>query len=178
MIKIAIGLAAVVVGGLVLVALQPSEFRVERSLSIAAPRNVVFAKVNDFHQWDTWSPWAKLDPDAKHTFEGPASGTGAVVGWSGSDTMGEGRMTITESQPGELVRLRLDFKRPFPATNTAEFTFKPEGARTLVTWSMEGPKPFIVKAVSLVKDMDAMLGGYFDQGLANLRSVTEVAAQK
>jgi hypothetical protein len=80
--------------------------------------------VNDFHNWEAWSPWAKLDPAAKATFEGPSAGTGAIFKWAGNKEVGEGSMTITESRPSDLIRIKLEFLRPFEATNSAEFTFK------------------------------------------------------
>ena len=126
LIKILIGVAAavvLVVGVLaVLVGMQPSEFRIERRVTIAAPAPAVFAQVNDFHHWEAWSPWAKLDPTATNSFEGAPAGKGAAFSWAGNGKVGEGRMTITESRPSELVRIKLEFLKPFEATNTAEFT--------------------------------------------------------
>jgi hypothetical protein len=100
--KIVIALAAIVAIFVIAVALQPADFRVERTTTIAAPQADVFAKVNDFHQWDAWSPWAKLDPDAKITFEGPDSGQGTVMTWVGNDKVGEGKMT--DREPAERPR--------------------------------------------------------------------------
>jgi uncharacterized protein YndB with AHSA1/START domain len=177
LVKILVGLAALVVLLVVVVALQPSEFRITRTATVAAPASAVFAHVNDFHKWEAWSPWAKLDPAARNTFEGAPAGTGAVFAWAGNSKVGEGRMTITESRPNELVRIKLEFMRPFAATNTAEFRFKPEGDRTAVTWSMYGHNNFIGKAVCLVMNMDKTLGGEFDKGLAAMKSVAEAAAK-
>src|SRR5947208_977042 len=101
--KILIGLALVVVALVGLVAMQPADFRISRSAKMAAPADVVFAQVNDFHKWNDWSPWAKMDPAAKNTFEGPDSGEGASFWWSGNDEVGEGRMTIVKTRPSELV---------------------------------------------------------------------------
>jgi hypothetical protein len=175
LIKILIALATIFVVLAIIVALQPPTFRVERSATISAPREVVFSQVNDLHNWQTWSPWAKLDPEAKNIFEGPPAGTGAAFAWSGNKEVGEGRMTITESRPDELVRLRLDFVKPFAGTNTAEFTFIPEGNQTKVKWSMSGEQNFFFKAIGLFINCDKMLCGQFEKGLANLKSVTEAA---
>ena len=130
LLKILIALAAVVVVFIIVVALQPASFRVVRSASVSAPPGAVFARVNDFHQWEAWSPWLKLDPACKTTYEGPSAGVGAAFAWSGNSKVGEGRMTVIESRPNELIRIRLDFEKPFKSTSTAEFTFKPEGDRT------------------------------------------------
>ena len=181
LIKILIGVAAavvLVVGVLAaIVALQPSEFRIERSATIAAPAPAVFAQVNDFHNWEAWSPWAKLDPAAKSSFEGAPAGKGAAFAWAGNSKVGEGRMTITESRPSELVRIKLEFVKPFAATNTAEFTFKPAGDRTAVTWSMFGHNNFISRAVFLFVNMDKALGSEFEKGLASMKSAAEASAK-
>src|SRR5216683_952568 len=175
---ILIALAVIVVVFVVIVAVQPSDFRITRSATIAAPPEAVFAQVNELHNWEAWSPWAKLDPNAKSTYEGPAAGVGAAFAWSGNNRIGEGRMTITESRPNEFVRFKLDFLKPFKATNTAEFTFKPEANQTAVTWSMYGKNSFIGKAIGLFMNCDKMVGGQFETGLAQLNSVTETATRK
>ena len=126
-------------------ALRPSEFRIMRSASMLAPPALVFAQVNDFHNWTGWSPWEKIDPALKRTYEGAPAGTGAVYSWSGNKKVGEGRMTVTESRPSELIRIKLEFIKPFAQTNQAEFTFKPQGDQTAVTWSMTGNNGFCGK---------------------------------
>jgi uncharacterized protein YndB with AHSA1/START domain len=173
--KILIGLAVLVVVFVAVVAMQPSEFRVVRNATIAAPAPVVFAEVNDFRKWEAWSPWAKLDPAMQKTYTGAPAGAGAVYAWSGNGEVGEGRTTITESRPGDLVRIRLEFVRPFAVTNDVEFTFKPDGNRTAVTWRMTGRNGFMAKAAGLFMDMDKMVGDQFETGLAQLKAVAEKA---
>jgi hypothetical protein len=173
--KIVIGLAVIVVVFVVVVALRPSEFRVERAATMSAPPPVVFAQVNDFRKWDAWSPYARRDPAMKKSFEGALAGVGAIYTWSGNHEVGEGRTTIIESRPHDLIRIKLEFVRPFAATNTAEFTFRPEGERTAVTWSLAGRNNFMGKAVGLFMNMDRMVGGDFEQGLARMKSVVEAA---
>jgi hypothetical protein len=133
---------------------------------------MVFEQVNDLHKWEAWSPWDRMDPNSKKTFSGPGAGVGASYSWVGPKT-GEGRMTLVESRPAELVRLKLDFVKPFKANNTAEFTFTVKGDQTVVTWSMTGRNNFMGKAFGLIMNFDKMCGGDFEKGLANLKSVTE-----
>jgi len=173
--KILIGLVVIIGAFVVVVVQRPSEFRVERFAVVSAPPAVVFAQVNDLHKWDAWSPWAKLDPSAKQSFEGPPAGTGAVMAWAGNKQVGEGRMTITESRPSEFIRFKLEFARPFAATNMAEFTFTPRGDQTAVTWSMFGRQNFMAKAFCMFANMDKMVGGAFEKGLAQMKSVAEAA---
>lgn len=170
--------AAVVVAGLAaVVAMQPDEFRITRSTTIAAPAAEVFAQVDDFHNWEAWSPWAKLDPTAKVTFEGPTAGTGAKFRWSGNDEVGEGSMTVVESQPSDLIVLKLEFVKPFENSCTEEFTFRPQADQTVVTWTMSGRNTFLCKAVHMCMDMEKMVGGDFEKGLASLKAVVEAAHQ-
>jgi uncharacterized protein YndB with AHSA1/START domain len=166
-------IAAVIVVLVILIALRPAEFSLSRSTTIAAPPQAVFAQVNDFHRWDAWSPWAKLDPGMTKTYEGAPAGVGAVYTWSGNNTVGEGRMTITDSRPGELVRIRLEFKRPMTATNVTDFTFTPAGDRTIVVWSMSGRNGFMAKAFGFFVNMDKLVGGDFEKGLASLKAICE-----
>ena|SRR6266404_2736440 len=173
LIKILIALAVIVLVFIAIVVTRPAEFRVVRSATIAAPAPAVFAQVNELRKWEAWSPWAKRDPAIRQTYDGTLAGTGAITAWAGNKDVGEGRMTITESRPGEVIRIKLEFFKPFTATNTAEFTFKPVGNRTVVTWSMSGQNNFIAKAVHLFMDMDKMVGKDFEAGLANLKAVTE-----
>lgn len=175
--KILISLAAIVAIILVVAATRPDDFRVERSTTIAAAPATVFGHVNDFHRWQAWSPWEKLDPQLKRDFSGPTSGAGAVYAWAGNSDVGEGRMTITESRPAERVRINLEFIKPFEAMNTTEFVFKPQGSGTAVTWSMVGEHNFFSKVMCLFMDMDTMVGEDFERGLATLKAVSEGATK-
>jgi hypothetical protein len=170
---IIIAVAVIVVLFVVIVAMRPSDFRITRTGRISAPVEVVFGNVNDFHKWEAWSPWAKMDPNAKSTFTGPAAEPGSSMAWDGNNKVGSGRMTILESLPGEVIRIKLEFFKPFKATNTAEFTFKTEGTQTQVTWSMFGKNNFFSKAFSLFMDCEKMIGRDFEKGLANLDAASQ-----
>jgi hypothetical protein len=168
-------IAIAVITFVIVAAMQPTDFRITRTGTISAPASAVFAHVNDLQKWDAWSPWAKLDPEAKNSFEGPASGTGAIMRWVGNNKVGQGSMTIIESRPDEFIGFKLEFVKPFAATNTAEFTFNSENDQTTVTWSMYGKNNFMSKAIGLIMNCDKMVGGQFEQGLAALKSVVESA---
>jgi hypothetical protein len=172
-IKILIGI--VVVLGLLaaFVATRPEDFSISRSATFAAPAPAVFVQVNEIKKWEVWSPWAKKDPQAKSSYAGPAAGTGASMSWAGNNEVGEGRMTIAESRANELVRFKLEFFKPFAATNEAQFAFKENGGKTTVTWTMTGRNNFIARAMCLVFDMDKMVGGDFEKGLASLKGIVE-----
>lgn len=173
--KILIAILAIVAVLVVVIAMQPSEFRVERSATMQAPPADVFAQVNDFHKWDAWSPWAKLDPNAKVSFDGPESGEGAVMTWAGNDKVGKGSVTVVESRPDELIKTKADWDEPFEGTAMSEFAFKPQGDQTQVTWTMSGHHNFIAKAFCLFMNGKKMMADDMDKGLANMKSVVETA---
>jgi uncharacterized protein YndB with AHSA1/START domain len=166
-------LALFVVIVLVLAMTKPDSFHVERHVVIKALPETVFAHINDFKHWDRWSPWEKLDTAMQKTLSGPPSGAGAVYEWSGNEDVGRGRMEIIESARSSSIRIQLDFLDPFEARNVTTFALKREGLNTMVTWAMDGPNQFIGKVMSVFYDMDAMIGGDFEEGLSNLKNVSE-----
>jgi hypothetical protein len=175
---IVLGVFVALVAGLcVVVAMQPSEFSITRSGTMKAPVPVVFEQVNTLKNWESWSPWAKLDPNMKLTYSGPESGTGAVYAWEGDGNVGAGRLAITDSKPNERIDIQLDFYKPMEGTNATVFTFAQAGEQTTVTWTMSGKNNFLAKAIGLMMDMDVMVGGMFEQGLSQLRSVSEGSVQ-
>jgi hypothetical protein len=178
LIRILLAAGALLAVLIIVVAMQPADFRVMRSATVDAPPPSVFAQVNDLRSWEAWSPWAKLDPNARTTYNGPRAGLGAGSAWSGNNQVGAGRMEIIESRPNELVRLRLDFERPMKGTNIADFTFQPDGYQTRVTWAMSGQKNFLAKAFGLFVNCDKMVGDQFDKGLAQLNSMVRAVPVK
>ena len=152
---------------------RPDEFKVVRAATIAAAPATLFEQVNDFHKWEAWSPWAKLDPACKNSYSGAAVGKDAGFAWEGNNKVGAGRMTITESQSPELIRINLEFLRPFKSTNTTEFTFKSQSSQTLVTWTMSGKNNFMSKVFGLFVDCEKMVGKDFEKGLASIKAITE-----
>lgn len=173
LITLLIAFAVLVATFVVVVTLRPSRYRVTRSATIGAPAGAIFEEVNDFHRWAAWSPFEKLDPQATKSFEGAERGEGAVYRWSGNSRAGAGSTTITESRPGELIRIKLDMVKPFNCSNDVEFAFVPSGEATNVTWSMTGTNNFVAKAVGLFINMDKMCGTPFEEGLASLKRIVE-----
>ena len=170
-LKILIGVAVVIALLAIFIATRPATFSVSRSATMAATRSAVFNQVNDFHKWEAWSPWAKIDPDCKNSFEGPTSGKGTKFAWDGNKEVGAGNMEIIESAPNDHIKIRLEFTRPFANVNDTLFTFKPIGDKTNVVWTMSGKNNFIGKAFSLVMDCDKMVGPQFEKGLASMETV-------
>lgn len=166
-----VALAVLVVLGMALT--RSSDLYVEREATIAAGPELVFPYVNDLRRFNLWSPWARLDPQMTTAFEGPDSGVGARYSWQGNRNVGSGRLTVTESLPGEKVGMRLEFFEPFAATNEVLFKLSPEGSGTRVSWALSGHKDFASKLGSVFFDMEDMIGKDFEKGLASLKSLAE-----
>lgn len=175
--KILIAIAVIVVVFLIIVALQPSQFCVERSLTINAPAATIYPHLNDLQKAAVWSPWLKMDPTAKTTYSGPSSGVGASSTWAGNNQIGEGRQTIIETQPDALVRIKLEFFKPMAGVSTTDFSLKPAGNQTSVTWSIYGENNFMSKAFCLFMNQDKMIGTPFEKGLADLKTLVETATK-
>lgn len=174
--KIGLGFVALIVVLVIVIATRPSTYHVERKTTIAAPAQHAHAIVNDFHSWKRFNPWDKVDPNMKSDFGGSTSGKGATYHWVGNDDVGEGRMTIEDSSP-ESIKIKLEFLKPFEGHATNYFTFKPAASGTDVTWSMDGENNFIGKAMGLVMNMDTMIGGMYEKGLASLKTAAEEDAK-
>jgi carbon monoxide dehydrogenase subunit G len=174
MIKIiAIVVVVLIAAILILAAAKPDTFRVQRAARIKAPPEKIFAFINDFNRWGSWSPWEKKDPAMKRTYGASTSGKGAVYAWEGNKDVGQGRMEIAESSPPSKVTLKLDFVKPFEAHNIVEFALEPKGDATNVTWAMQGATPYFAKIIHVFINMDSMVGKDFETGLANLKAAAE-----
>ncbi|MCC6453270.1 MAG: SRPBCC family protein [Acidobacteria bacterium] len=157
----------------VFIVMQPDEFTISRRTTIAAAPERIFAEVNDFHKWDAWSPWAKLDPNMKKEITGPESGKGSSYYWTGDQEVGEGRMTIIESTPPNLVSIDLHFIKPFDSSSVTEIKITPAGTNSDVEWTMNGKHNFMSKAFSLFVDLDKAIGADLEKGLGQLKALTE-----
>ncbi|MGB7192694.1 polyketide cyclase [Collimonas pratensis] len=153
--------------------LRPDDFRVQRSVTIKAPPEKIFALIDDFHAWGSWSPFEQLDPGMKRTFSGAASGKGAAYAWDSTGKAGAGSMEIKESTPPSKILIKLDFTKPLEGHNTAEFSIDTQGDSSKVTWAMYGPSPYVAKVMGIFFSMDNMIGKDFETGLATLKSVAE-----
>jgi len=180
MLTVLILIAVAVVALLAYASSRPDTFRIERSIRIAAPMLQVAEQIDDFHEWGKGSPWEHIDPTMQRKFSGADAGVGAVYEWEGTGKVGAGRMEITEMRSGSergLISIKLDFFKPFKASNTAEFLMKPSDSGTDLTWAMFGPSPFMSKLMGVFMDMDKMVGKDFETGLESLKKNAEQAAK-
>lgn len=158
---------------LIYAATRPDVFRVERSVRIQAPAPQLFGLIDNLRQMNRWNPYNKKDPAMKLVYQGPEAGPGAAFEFDGNKEVGAGRIGVTASQAPTRVAMTLDMARPFAAHNDIEFTLAPDGDATRVTWAMQGPSPYIGKLMGLIFNMDRMIGGDFERGLADLKTLAE-----
>lgn len=171
--KLLIVLVLAVIAVLGYASTKPDQFRVERSVVIKAPAEKIFPHINDFHAWQAWSPYEKLDPAMKRSFSGADSGVGSYYAWDGNSAVGAGSMRILESVPSSAIKIKLDFLKPMEGHDTAEFTLAPQGESTTVTWAMSGQAPFLMKVIGVFVDCDKMIGKDFETGLGQLKALIE-----
>jgi uncharacterized protein YndB with AHSA1/START domain len=167
------GLAALLAGFLAYAATKPDSFEITRSIDIAAPPAKIFPLINDLRAFNTWNPFLAKDPAVKLTYSGPQTGQGAGHGWDGNGDVGSGSLEIVEAAAPTRVAMRLDMVSPMEAHNAVQFTLVPAGGGTKVTWQMRGPQPFLGKVMDAIFDVDAMVGGDFETGLASLKVLAE-----
>ena len=176
--KILLGVAVALVAFIGFIATRPSTFKIERSTTVSAPADVVYALVADFHKVGTWSPFLKPDPTRRDTYAGTPATVGHSIAWASSDKASEGKMTIVSVNPPEQLQLELEFIKPFKATNETVFRFERAENGTTVTWVMTGQNGFMNKAFSVFMDMDKLVGSDFEAGLATLKNLSEAEAKK
>ena len=172
-LKIAIAVGGLIAAILIFAATKPHTFYIQRSATIKAPREKIFALIDDFHNWSKWAPQDREDPTVKRTYCGPSSGQGAVSEWNGSGSAGRGRMVIAESLPLQRISIKVDFVKPFESHTVNEFTLEPAGSSTTIRWSMQCKNLYMMKIMSVFINMDRMMGKHFETGLRNLQSVAE-----
>jgi uncharacterized protein YndB with AHSA1/START domain len=162
-----------VVAVLIIAATKPDTFQVQRSASIKAPPDKIFPLINDYRQWTAWSPYETKDPQMKRTYGVTASGKGATYAWEGNGNVGSGNMMIADATPPSKVMIKLNMLKPIEAHNDVAFTLVPQADGTTVTWNMQGQVPYFAKIIHMFLDMDKMVGGDFEVGLANLKTLAE-----
>jgi len=172
-LRIFIVVGVLIVALLAFAATKPDIFQVQRSITIRAHPEKVFALMNDFHSWPTWAPQDKEDPTMRRTYSGPPEGKGAVSEWTSTGSAGKGKMAIIESVSPRTVSVQVDFEKPFAAHNVNEFILEPDGSSTKVTWAMRGTNLYVMKLMSMFVNMDRMAGKHFEDGLVKLKTAAE-----
>lgn len=170
--KIGIGFLVFMIAVVALAYTQPQEITVEREIVIAASPQQVFPYLVDFKKFQTWSPWAAMDPNTEHVYSGTAGEVGSSMKWS-SEITGKGTQTLVESRPFEYAKTDLHFDGQNPAV--AFFKLTPEGQGTKVIWGLEADMGDTPIGRWMGRAMDSMVGPDYEKGLATLKTTVESA---
>lgn len=177
--KILIGVAAVailLIGVVVVLAfIAPTDFRVEREITINKPKSEVFAYAKMLKNQNDWGPWFKKEPTMKQEFRGTDGTVGFTSHWDGTNAeVGEGEQEIKRIVEGERIDTELRFKRPFESRADAYLTTEAAGdAQTNVKWGFSSSMPRPMNIMLLVMDMDKEVGKDFGEGLASMKEILE-----
>ncbi len=172
--KVAIGFGVLIALSVVVGFVLPSSVSVSQSVVIAASPEEIFPYINNFENFNKWSPWAEIEPDAEYQFEGPVEGVGARVSWVG-DEVGSGTQEITLSTPNERVEVALDFGAQGTADAVYEINIVDGGAEVTWGFSTDVGMNLIGRYFNLM--MDRWVGGDYERGLANLKALVEAESE-
>lgn len=171
-IVIAVLVVAVVVIGLI----APKEYTVSRSITINAPQDVVYNNIRLFENFNKWEPWGKYDEGKTEVkLEGTDGAIGTKRSWKGPKT-GEGSMTIKALEENKSVNWDLAFLKPYESHSDVTVSLTPADGGQKVDWVLHGKMDFPFNAMGVFMSMDKMIGKDFEDGLANLKAVSESAA--
>ncbi len=178
MTKIILVIGVILLGAILFVLIKaatlPNDFRVTRSIDIRAPREKVFTLINDLKVFNQWNPFAKQDPSTLITYRsGAVSGNGAAFDWQGGGSAGSGSLAIVDAESPASITMKLDIRKPMEGHNKVVFDLQSQAQTTTVIWTMTGPYPYINRVFGTIFNMDKMIGGSFDKGLADLKALAE-----
>ncbi len=163
-----------VVIALIIPALMPNDFTVERQVNISRPVDVVFPMLKSLKTHNNWSVWASMDPDMKQEFRGTDGTVGFVSAWEGNDDVGKGEQEITAIIENQRIDFELRFIKPWEATNQVYLiTDQLKDNATSVRWGLTGSMPYPMNAMMLFYNMEDEIGNDFDKGLQNLKNLIE-----
>lgn len=144
-------------------------------MTVRAPAEKIFPFLNNQKLAEKWGPWSEVDPKAHMTYSGPGEGVGAITSWESEGQLGHGSATITESVPNQSVRIQLAYTKPMTMNQLSDYILEPAGEETKVTWRVEGQNNFIGRVMCLFFNMDKQVGGMFEKGLSNLKTLVEAS---
>lgn len=153
---------------------SPSKMEFERSKTIDAPPAMIYNMVNDLKNWEAWSPWKEMEPDAENTYTTKTEGVGAKWSWDG-EKLGTGSQYILENEAHKRIKLGLKFGG-WDGESISNWSFVPEGDKTKVVWDFKGGEtPFVMRPFNLF--MKGGLEDTYDKGLANIAKIAEDRSQ-
>lgn len=171
--KILLGVMAILVLIVGIAAMQSPDYKGSRELSIDAPAEKIFPFLNSSKLAEQWGPWLEVDPQAKMSYSGPDTGVGSRASWESPGQLGTGSATIVGSVPNKQVDIKLEYSKPMNMTQDSVYLIESTGGQSLVRWTVTGQNSLMGRVMCLFVNMDKMVGGMFEKGLSNLKTLVE-----
>jgi len=171
--KISLSLALILILFLAYVGMQSPKYEISRQIKIGASAEKIFPYLNNSKLAERWGPWLEVDPGAKMNYSGPEEGVGSRSDWDSGGQLGTGSATITESLPNERVGIKLEYTKPMVMSQYSEYIVQSSGGETTVIWKVRGENSFVGRMMCVFMNMDKHVGGMFEKGLANLKTLVE-----
>lgn len=176
MIKKMVAIVGVIMSIFILVAaFKPEDYVIKREIVINAKPEVIFPYLVSARNADTWMPWRETDPQVQTTYAGPEEGVGSISKWESPGQMGTGMAEVVGVNPNQLVKTKIAYTKPMEMSQDSEFELAPLGESTRMTWKVSGKQPFIPRLICVLMfmNMDKYVGGMFEKGLKNLKTIVE-----
>jgi uncharacterized protein YndB with AHSA1/START domain len=162
---------------LIVAAFAPKQIEYSDSVQINASPETVWQFTSSLEGLDKWSPWHAKDPEMKQEWTGKSGEPGSKQCWdSQNDQVGAGCQEIKTVEENKHLETILTFTRPRPSEGAATVDLVAKDGGTEVTWGMTGPMPYPTNIMTLMMDMEKMMGPYWTAGLNKLKELAEEAA--
>lgn len=173
--KILIAVAAVLAGFLLVAALKPADYLIQREIVIQAKPEAIFPYLVSMKKADQWMPWKEGDPQVVTSYSGPEEGVGAISSWESPGQMGTGQAEVVGVTPNQLVKTKITYTKPMVMSQDSEFSLAPDAGGTRVAWRVTGQQPFIPRLICtlMFMNLDKFVGGEFEKGLGKLKLILE-----
>lgn len=162
---------ALIIALLLITALMPKTYAVEKNTVISRPAIEVMDKVGNLHVYASWNPWQQADPQSKKTITGSPNTTGHTFAWEGKKT-GKGVLTLNKIDE-KHIHFDLKFLKPWQSKANDNWLFEDWGeGETRVTWQNHGELPWPIARL-MGPMINKNLAHQFESGLANLKKLCE-----
>ncbi|WP_111307503.1 SRPBCC family protein [Confluentibacter sediminis] len=160
-----------IIGTAIYIAVQPNEFSFSRSRVMKAPAPVIFKKINDFENWQVFSPWIERHPNTEITYGTKHFGVGATYNWHGA-VLGEGSIKTVAANENQFMSQHMSTLKPYESESEIHWDLEPTDEGTKVTWSIEGEQSFMAKMyATFTGSVETHMGPDFERGLFKLDSI-------
>ena len=149
----------------------PTQYAINKSITIAASANQIHEYVGDLSKWQTWTPWKGEDPDIEIMLGDRTTGIGATQSWK--DKHGGGSLVFTSWSPGKGIEYDLFFQAGKYKCKSAIEYDAASYKKTKVNWSLQGDTNTPIIGCYLALLIKYTVGSMIQQGLDQLKDMVE-----